>query len=646
MAALVLFASLGGYGSVAAQQIDSTATLRSAPDSVRTADMRPGFFTDSTGIPLSVGRPARRAALDLVSLLSDQTGFLAYSFGTPGWPSSISPFGLDPNLVELRFAGVLLEDLITGRPRFDLLPYAFIDQIRVDKAPNSRPFAVHAVAGMFQANEPITDLRYSSSNTGLQAIDAIHAQSRVVSLIGPGDRLGLVFAYAGAAADGEYPGSRLQRARQLLARIRVEHTSWSLELLELYNRRKIGAHGGVEPRPGQPYSSIYQHLGASVENPEAQRLTIRNDLSLKFRTVALEFPLTVTGFWTTQTLRYRVNTDTVTARIHRLGISVKQAFRFGIHGLRLNAQAWIDQYRSGDAFVHGSESERAVSEFIVSGTTAWRSLKADAAVGLHSDAGHAFTSASTNVTFGALSLSASTTGIRSAWIAETGFGDNVLPLAEHSSSRISRLFITANHALGALGLHATAFINSVSDATAWQFDTSIQRAQAVVIPGNVRRLGVAVEISFRADEEAGMYGMVRPTLLKISTSDNSEIALAAQSAAPEFWISGRIGIRALLFKSDLDLDLSVRAFYWDTMIGRRLDPQTGLLMLPVTAATEVASSATVDVVVEAGVRTATIFLAYENIFSGTNALVGNLLIPDYPLPAKRFRFGVFWPISN
>jgi hypothetical protein len=51
-------------------------------------------------------------------------------------------------------------------------------------------------------------------------------------------------------------------------------------------------------------------------------------------------------------------------------------------------------------------------------------------------------------------------------------------------------------------------------------------------------------------------------------------------------------------------------------------------------------------VAEAGIRTATIFLSYENIFSGTNALVGNLLIPDYPLPAKRFRFGVFWPISD
>lgn len=105
-------------------------------------------------------------------------------------------------------------------------------------------------------------------------------------------------------------------------------------------------------------------------------------------------------------------------------------------------------------------------------------------------------------------------------------------------------------------------------------------------------------------------------------------------------------MRALLFRGDLDVDLSVRAYFWESMVGRRLDTRSGLLVLPSDDSQVVPSSMTVDVVAEAGVRTATIFLAYENIFSGTNALVGNLLVPDYPLPAKRFRFGVFWPITD
>ncbi len=49
-------------------------------------------------------------------------------------------------------------------------------------------------------------------------------------------------------------------------------------------------------------------------------------------------------------------------------------------------------------------------------------------------------------------------------------------------------------------------------------------------------------------------------------------------------------------------------------------------------------------IAEARVRDATLFFVYENALSGTALMTGNLIVPVYPLPAQRFRFGVFWPI--
>jgi hypothetical protein len=59
-----------------------------------------------------------------------------------------------------------------------------------------------------------------------------------------------------------------------------------------------------------------------------------------------------------------------------------------------------------------------------------------------------------------------------------------------------------------------------------------------------------------------------------------------------------------------------------------------------------AASSTIDLVFEGGIRGATVSLAYENLLSGTNVLIGNLIVPDYPLPQQRIRFGVRWPIKN
>jgi len=227
-----------------------------------------------------------------------------------------------------------------------------------------------------------------------------------------------------------------------------------------------------------------------------------------------------------------------------------------------------------------------------------------------------------------------------------GFGTRTTPLEKRPESRVDRLRLDLHHKIGDLSLGASLFYLSETGKFTWMRDGLNGQILGQTNPDALTHTGAALEISYRNDEERGVYTLLRPTIIRASSSRDSELGRLQSSAVPEFWINGRLGMRALLFRGDLDVDLSVRAYFWESMVGRRLDTRSGLLVLPSDDSQVVPSSTMVDVVAEAGVRTATIFLAYENIFSGTNALVGNLLVPDYPLPAKRFRFGVFWPITD
>jgi hypothetical protein len=157
------------------------------------------------------------------------------------------------------------------------------------------------------------------------------------------------------------------------------------------------------------------------------------------------------------------------------------------------------------------------------------------------------------------------------------------------------------------------------------------------------RYGVSVEL----DVEAGpVYLHVNPVLSRAEADDAHPSARAWEEALPDTWLTTRLGTRQLLFSGDLDLDASVRMRAWPAFSGRMLHTPTGLLVLRDPSDRPPAASSTIDLVFEGGIRGATVSLAYENLLSGTNVLIGNLIVPDYPLPQQRIRFGVRWPIKN
>ncbi len=169
---------------------------------------------------------------------------------------------------------------------------------------------------------------------------------------------------------------------------------------------------------------------------------------------------------------------------------------------------------------------------------------------------------------------------------------------------------------------------------------------AAVASAPFQRAGVGGDLGWRRKARRGFYVTVQPTFIGFLNADASSRHARMEAALPEFFAQGRLGARYALFGGDLDLDLSLRGRFWTQMRSRTLHAPTGLLVLPREGDDIFPASGTLDLVVKAGIRTATLFLAYENVLSGTQLLAGNLIVPVYPLPERRLRFGVFWPIET
>ena len=171
-----------------------------------------------------------------------------------------------------------------------------------------------------------------------------------------------------------------------------------------------------------------------------------------------------------------------------------------------------------------------------------------------------------------------------------------------------------------------------------------RRAEGVVLTEGGVSTGISFVLGYRMRARRGVYAWVNPVWQQADAKDSA--ARAWERALPRVSLSGRAGLRTLLFLGDLDLDAFVRVRTWEAFGGRGLHTSTGLLLPRTGADRDVPASTVLDFVAEGGVRGATLFLAYENVLSGTNIIRGNLIVPDYPLPEQQVRFGVLWPIRN
>ena len=644
--------SLGAAAdSLAADTARTSADLLASP-----AGPPVGFARFDGGAVVGDSLPATRPALDVTELLADVPGAFVYRFGSPGWPDGWSPYGLSPRRVALVLDGRPFADLVTGRPRYDLLPLAFTERPRVLAERYGDPLAVGADVRPYDDPQPLTELRYLAGGT-IQSVDALHVQQRRRALFGRPGVLGLLGAYSGRGADGAYPGAgnefgtALRRMRRILGRLRYEQGAWSVELSNLYNARTVGAFGGVEPRGA--FVTVYNPFDATLRNGAARRRTVRNDLALTARArllPRLAEPLTASAYWTSQLLRYRDGAGTLETQTNRYGFAAKQPLALGAHGLTFRLEGWRDRLEATNALfarrLYGAALHATARD-------TFRLARTSVALegGVHREAGRTFLAGSLRLdrALGPLRLFArgASAGQPVAAVERYGYGDVVRPIERVPGGRTAWGEAGTSVRVGPLDLALSAFAHRTSGALdLYAVAAEADTVEALVSAVPHRRAGAIADVGLRRRAQRGFYLTAQATLSRFLNPDASPLHARAAVGLPEAYGQARFGARYAPFRGDLDFDLYLLARFWSPMRSRTLHPSTGLLVLPTPDVRPVEASGTLDVYFETRVRDASIFLVYENALSGTPLLPGNLIVPVYPLPAQRFRFGVYWPISG
>lgn len=666
----LLFCGLMCVQYASAQEADTSRaarpdTLRLPPalsDSLAVSDSvqkvvvvqrNPITFLDAfAGVAIGDTLPARHPAMDAVGMLAEIAGSFVYDFAIAGWPDGWSPYALSPNNTGLSFNGIPFEDAVTGRPAYELLPLSLLQPLRLQADRFGLPMTVNSQLLPFDAHRPITQVRYGTTSNGLQSVMVVHNQLRNIPLKQQVGTFGFTLAYGGHGGNGEYPGSQLEGARQLLARIRYGHPLGSVELINLNNRRRLGAHSGVEP-VGNIFETVYNRFNPQVLNPNAIRQVLRNDLGLTVRSKVLPGvaePFTASGYWTASTSRY-INGDTLQARTGRLGYLLQQPVAFASQQILLSVEGWREQLRKNSPSLPDSIGivRRALHASLLMQLDV-NGLKLDVQPGLHRNEKESFAGGRLRLakTLGPLGFYGEVfhAGDARSWVETYGWGQTVQPLAEAPGSRVSIIQSGLKLKLHSFDIGFSGFIQRSTDHVDFFTGASTDTLRVLTFEGDVQWQGATLDLGFRRDAERGFYLTAAPSVYLMADGNTSAERRALSGSMPELFVQGRMGLRYLLFQGDLDMDLYGQGRLWSSFRSRTLHPQTGLLALRRDDVRDVDGSAALDVVLEAGVRTAKIFVAFENLLSGTTLVIGNMLVPTYPLPQRRFRFGVYWPIQD
>ena len=657
---------------------DTTARDSLAADTLRRPSQR--TLSEADAVPFDATRPgravtrqipARDPALDATEILARVPGAFRYDFGAVGWPHAVSFRGRPPDQTALTLDGLPFNDPLTGRPRYDLLPLPFLAPLHAGFAALGAPNAVSAAVRPYRFSRPLTELRYRFG--GFQSIGALHTQRRRVGFFGQPAFAQFTGGYFGRASDnaGFLPGSQLRRERRLLGRVRYRRRGWALAVMALHNRRRIGANGGVilpDSLPGGGIPPIQPISPSAVRFTDAERRLIRTDLAatLRLRTPLAEAPLTATAYWTAQTHRYRnpdlagalgadsTGADTLAAETDRYGLRLTQRLALetgflGRHDLQLAAHAWTDRASEGNALPGGDARAR----LHLSARDSTRLLGSSLALGAGFHAGPVQTYPSASARLerplagGALRFFAEArlAGQPVAWIEEKGFGPLVEPLpGGQAPGAVLSAQTGARTQIGSVGARLAFFANRTTDRLYLYATGAPATARAALAEGVSWRTGGTLSARWRAGAERGFYASAGATAF-LNASAVPYYPPAAPTV-PRVHGRARLGARYAFFTEDLNLDAYAEGRFWSRMTSRALHTPTGRLVLPPPGSPVLGPAATLDLHAEATIRTATLFVSYENALNRDRVQTGSLVVPVYPIPRRRLRFGVYWPIFN
>jgi len=635
------------------------------------------------GRPVVDSLPALTPHVGVERVLAQQPGSFLYDLGAVGWPHGWSTEGLGPHRSRLWLDGRPYTSPLTGRPRFDLLPPTFLRQPGTGVDPGGDAVGVHATWRGYNQIRPITELRYRTDSNGQQAIEVAHSQKHAVSLFGRPGVFQTTLGYGGRAADGAYTGSDLRRERRLWGRLRYQRDDWAVELSDLSVRHRIGAQSGVVPPEGSPFASIYllPRCEACSQDPEARRVTFRNDLTARVRAPLVpgaDAPTTLSATWTSNTFDFRTGlpADTTwTTRLNGGHGRIQQTLRLENHVLTLTGRGTV--WSVADTNVPTLDGPRWAAHGLVRDSLRAGPNRLVLDAGWHVTTDQQYPSAAVDlrrpVGAARLSASASLAGQRRSWFETAGFPGFVTPHASRPSSlgQVLRGRVGVGVRTGPFDLELKTFAHQIREAIDLYASSPapnqrVASTDSVIARSTdepVRRVGATATVGWRRDAEEGPYATGTATALHTLSEGASRRQTRLARTLPTLHGRGRIGARFVIFV-DLITDLYVQARGWTGMNSRWFHPPTGRLVVP-PAATPVPArgtgyqpgpSGTVDVHAEMKLRGATLFFTFENVQSTfapagsvqrqTSLVPGTFVVPVYPLPARQFRFGVHWPIFD
>ena len=601
--------------------------------------------------------PTRRPVFSVAELLGTLPGAFHYDLGVPGWPDGVAFGGLAPHRVALALDGVPAGDLFSGRPAWELLPLDVLAPLRLN-ARWGAAVGVDANLRAFAAPVPVTELRFRSGRSGIQFISATHGQTRrpgwLQRLGGDRARLQALAHVSGRKADGEYPSSSVS-GWQLLARVGVALPAFALELTERHGRDRGGAQSGVIPTGA--LETVYDRDGATVGDPGAARETIRNDLAAGLRLPITAEPLTATVFWTAATFRYTNPSvgalpptldDTLAVRGDRVGVRLVQSLTLGPNRLFARAHAWLDRVDPGPAYP--TPDERRALHLSVLDSLALGGFDVVLTGGIHHTDDATFPSISARVAraLGGVRLFAEArrAGALTSRFEREGFRNVLAAQGTSGDERTLALAAGFDAALGPFDLGLRGEALQQTDPRLLVATDSV--ATFVTADGAFRRATATLTLGWRDRARRGVYLHTRANAHAFLNRADGDLHAREAAAVPPFWGDARLGFRALaLFDGNLDLDLAARGRAWSAFRSRALSAPTALYALPVSGARLVGANGTLDFVFEAAIGRgrATVFVLYENVLA-SRAYAGALVVPTYPLPDPRLRFGVFWLLPN
>lgn len=644
-----------GVGLGAVLSDPETSAGQALPDSLALPDSVTAIQHHFSDEPYSVGAvldsmpPARGYYLDPTAALADVPGAFSYSLGNLGWPHQWSYLGMPPSSVDLSFDGITVRDPVTNRALFDAIPVDLIDRQRESALAHGGPVLLQSRIRSLAAIRPYTELRYEKGGAGLQSISAIHVQQRSGRILGVPTVTRFAARFAFHEWNGQYPNSGSDLS-QAFGRIGFTSQRWRIRISDSYTQRTRGAHSGVLEKPGEGFDSVFDRFDARVGNPSAQQQLERNqfDVSVEHTWETDIKPLAIWSSYTKWRYRY-TDEEESEARSTEVRLKVEQESPEFIEGHEVTGRFSIEMVDiSSDGLLAGGGGSTK-SRLIMSADDRFTrgELAIRGMIGLHTVDEWVFPTGGLQLrrTFEKFSISAEAAlnGIAPSPLEHSG-GLGVTAAAQTLTQTKSQSIRVSLDAPGRVfGLEITGFVSRLIDPV--DIVRSGDSHFVVQSSGSVTWTGIKAALGWRTLSQQGFYGSFSPTIQSATSSVHDEVIDGLASSLPYFFGTARFGYRNQFFLGDLDADLYLLGRFWSGFESRVYDPVHALLVLPGAEAATYGGSGTLDVRFTAGIRGTTISLSVDNVLAGI-LYPGALIVPVYPLPARAFRFGVFWPIND